>query len=209
MNGKISKTETDVWESQRGFSMVELIVSTVISLVILAACVGVFTSALGTRTRESSKTDAITSAQAALNVMSREIGNCGYGLMNNGLVADSTSSKLHCRTNVVNNNSTTSDPGEDIVYYLEGTNENRSVVRHDLNTGGTSGIINRISSVEFIYHVVSTDSGVAAGPSVNVVTITLTVDLDNAPGQPSGQTFPVRVSSNVTLRNSATMRGQY
>lgn len=202
--------------SKNGFTLIELLISMSIALVILGAGVAVFSSALSTRTRESSKTDAITSAQAALNIMSREIGNSGYGLTNNGIVTDSTASKLHFRANTVNNNSTTSDAGEDVVFYLDGSVSNQSVVKHDNNTGETSGIINRISSVSFVYHVTSGDAGIdvaTATPviwgTVNIVTITLTVQLDDAPGQPSGKIYPVTVSSNVTLRNSPTMRKQY
>ena len=208
------KTSAD----RSGFSLVELVISMTIALIILGAGVTVFSSAMSTRTRESSKTDAITSAQAALNVMSREIGNSGYGLGDNGLGwydnagvwhTNCTNQLLRFRANTNNANGATSDPGEDVEFYLDGSSANRSVVRHDNNTGETSGIINRISSVSFVYHVTSTDGGVAAGPTVNIVTITLTVELDNAQGQPSGQTYPVTVSSNVTLRNSTTMRGQY
>lgn len=194
-------------QGREGFSLIELILSLTISLIILAAGVMVFSGALSSRARETSKTDAITSAQAALNIMSREIGNSGYGLMDNGIVADSTASKLHFRTNTVNTNGTTSDPGEDMVFYLDGSGADQSVVRHDNNTNETSGVINRISSVSFVYHVTPNDAGVPAGPTVNIVTITLTVNLENVQGQPSGQT--VTVSSNVTLRNSPTMRGQY
>jgi len=139
--------------------------------------------------------------------MSREIGNCGYGLLHNGIVADSTSSMLHCRSNVINNNNTTSDPDEDLLYYLDGNGANQSVVRHDKNTTITSGIINRVSSVNFVYHAVSTDLGIAAGPAVNVVTITLTVNLENVQGQPMNRT--VTLKSDVALRNSVAMRGQY
>src|SRR5689334_17870363 len=107
-----------------GFSMVELIISMVITLIILAVAVTVFSTAIGRRSREASRADAISSAQAALNIMSREIGNSGFGLDTNGIVvAGSTSSKLHFRANFINEggNNTTSDPGEDIVFYLDGT----------------------------------------------------------------------------------------
>ena len=134
-----------------GFSLVELIVSMAITLVILGVAITVFSTAMGRRARETSRTDAITSAQAALNIMSREIGNAGYGLTNNGVVTDSTATKLHIRANLINSNGTTNDPGEDIVFYLDGTGGDQSVVRHDNNTGETSGIINRISSVSFAF----------------------------------------------------------
>src|SRR5262245_8541541 len=93
---------SSILRGEAGTSLVEVMISTAISLVILAAGVGVFSSGISTRLRETSKTDAITSAQAALDVMSREIGNAGYGLTDNGLVADSTASVLHFRANTTN-----------------------------------------------------------------------------------------------------------
>src|SRR6187399_1827376 len=86
-----------------GFSLVELIVSMAITLVILGVAITVFSTAMGRRARETSRTDAITSAQAALNIMSREIGNAGYGLLDNGLVvADCSATRLHLRSNFLN-----------------------------------------------------------------------------------------------------------
>jgi|KBSSwiStaDraftv2_1062776.scaffolds.fasta_scaffold59422_2 Tfp pilus assembly protein PilW len=193
-----------------GFSLVELILSMAITLVILGVAITVFSTAMGRRARESSRTDAITSAQAALNIMSREIGNAGYGLTNNGVVTDSTATTLHVRSNIVNTNNTTSDPGEDIVFYLDGSGGDQSVVRHDNNTGETSGIINRISSVSFAYQNYANPGEIVPpgpGPATGRITITLTVTLENVQYQTSGQT--VTVTSDVTLRNSAYMRGQY
>jgi Tfp pilus assembly protein PilW len=203
------KQTTTLLKCDRGFSMVEMIVSMAITLLILGVAVTIFSSVLGTRARESSRTDAITSAQAALNIMSREIGNAGYGLTDNGIVTDSTATLLHIRSNLDNSNNTTTDPGEDIVFFLDGTGGDQSVVRHDNRTNETSGIINRISSVNFAYqnYVSSGTPPVGAGPSTGKVTITLTVILENVQGQASGQT--VTVTSDVTLRNSPYMRGQY
>jgi type II secretory pathway pseudopilin PulG len=196
-------------ESGRGFTLVELIVSMAITMIILGVAVTIFSGALGSRARESSRTDAITSAQAALNIMSREIGNAGYGLTTNGVVSDSTATMLHIRANTDNSNATTSDPGEDIVFYLDDSGGDQSVVRHDNNTAETSGIINRISRVSFEYHnYVNTGvPPVGPGPDTGKITITLQVILENVQGQPSGQT--ITVASDVTLRNSEYMRGQY
>jgi Tfp pilus assembly protein PilW len=203
------RQKTTFLELDHGFTMVELILSMAITLLILGVAVTIFSSVLGTRARESSRTDAITSAQAALNIMSREIGNAGYGLTDNGVVTDSTATLLHIRSNLDNSNDAPVDPGEDIVFYLDGTDGDRSVVRRDNNTNETSGIINRISSVNFAYrnYVSSGTPPIGAGPSTGKVTITLTVILENVQGQPSGQT--VTVTSDVTLRNSPYMRGQY
>ncbi|MDH3494827.1 MAG: type II secretion system GspH family protein, partial [Acidobacteriota bacterium] len=80
-------------KEQKGFSVVELILSMTLILVLLAVVSTIFADAVGIRDRESSKTDALTASQAALNVLSREISNSGYGLTHNGIVtADSDES---------------------------------------------------------------------------------------------------------------------
>ena len=84
-------------------------------------------------------------------------------------------------------------------------------MRYDANTGITSGIINRISYVEFGYwdYSSSTVSGPNTVPSANTgkITITLRVLLPEVQGQPAEQ--EVEFSSDVTLRNSKYMLGQY
>ena len=195
---------------QQGFSLVELLLSLAISLIIMGAAVSIFSGALSVRERESGRTDAITSAQAALSVMSREIGNAGFGLSNNGLVLDDCDGKtLHFRANVFNGNNTTTDHGEDITYLFDTTSQ--SVVRHDSNSGITSGIINRVSDVDFIYHQYESNgnSASASVPTANTgrVTIILSVILPDVQGQPTGRVEQVR--SDVTLRNAPYMLGQY
>ena len=203
-----------ICNSEKGFSLVELVLSLVLSLIILGGAVGVYTSALQTRERQSGRVDAITSAQAALSVMSREIGNSGYGLFqNNGLVlADCGAKKLRYRTNVNNNNYQTDTAGEDIMYLYDAASQ--SVVRFDRNNGGgvTSGIINRVSDVDFLYHQYTTLGGYLGSsttPTADTgrVTINLYVILPDVAGQPAGQVE--RVSSDVTLRNAAYMLNQY
>ncbi len=192
-----------------GFSLIELICAMVITLIILGIAVAAFSGALSSRERESSVTDAITSTQAALNIMTREIGNSGYGLTWNGIVAaDSTQKRLHIRANVVNNNSTTSDAGEDLTFYWDSASQ--SVVRYDASDGTTSGIINRVSDVDFTYYNYAGNGTVtpgAASANTGRVNIRLLVNLPNVQGQPLNRS--VIVNSDVTLRNSTYMLGQY
>lgn len=193
----------------KGFSLIELIFSMVLTLVILGIAVATFSAALRSRERESSKTDAITSTQAALNIMSREIGNSGFGLKTNGIVlSDSTAKRLHIRANVVNNNLETNDQGEDITFYWDSVSQ--SVVRYDAFDGSTAGIINRVSDVDFIYYNYAPDGTITfpnAGADTARINIALKVTLPAVQGQPSNQT--VKVSSDITLRNSAYTLGQY
>jgi prepilin-type N-terminal cleavage/methylation domain-containing protein len=197
----------------RGFSLVELMIAMAITLILMGLATTLFAGALGTRSRESRKTDAITSARAALSALSREISNSGYGLTNNGIVtADSGTQTIHFRANLYNEDYTTDSVGEDVTYFFDSATQ--SIVRYDPNTTpSTSVIVNRISNVTFAYYDYiggsSTPSAALTAPTINTgrVTITVTVKLEEVVGQPSNQT--VTFTSDVTLRNSTYMLNQY
>jgi prepilin-type N-terminal cleavage/methylation domain-containing protein len=219
-----------------GFSLIELLIAMTLMLVLLALVSTLFSRSISVRARESRRTDALTSAQAALNVMSREIANSGFGLyldsatkkpLNGIVIADSGSNKIHFRSNIENIKTALplpandiSKPGEDITYFFDSVTD--SIVRYDkyatkdpitgLYNPQTSVIINRISSVNFDYFnysgSVSTPS-VTATPTSDTgrVRITVTVKLEDVQGQPSNQV--VTFTSDVTLRNSSYMLNQY
>lgn len=213
-----------------GFSLLELIVSMVLILMLLAIVSSLLSHALSVRARESQRTDALTSAQAALNVLSREIANAGFGLVtpsdpqiaSNGIIAaDCSESRLHFRANINNvgpvaapTGSTvlsTNEPGEDITYFYDSATE--SIVRYDPHdTPSTSVVVNRISDVTFQYFDYSgvDSAGVeVTTPTNNTgrVRITVTVHLDPVYGQPNPSS--VTFNSDVTLRNSSYMLNQY
>lgn len=196
--------------TQSGLSLIELIISVALSVIILGAGISAFSTALRMRSREASKTDAITSTQAALNVLTREIGNSGFGLSTNGIVlADSTNKKLRFRANLFNDDGQTAASGEDVMFYFD--SGSGSVVRYDRNSNSTAGVVNRISDVDFGYYDYTSAgrTGPNTAPTADTgrVVITLTVFLPDVSGQPANQT--VTVTSDVTLRNSPYMRGQY
>jgi len=201
--------------TESGFTLIELLVSLLMTLIILGVAVATFSSALGSREREASKVDALASAQAAINVMSREIGNSGYGLTYNGIVlADSDATHLRMRSNVGNNDLQTGASGEDITFFYD--SETQSVVRADRNTGFASGVINRVSHVEFDYFNYVSDpttglpvitEGATPTSTTARVNIKLTVELPDVQGQPSNQR--VTLNSDITLRNATYMRNQY
>lgn len=210
-------------KKQAGFSILELIVAMTIILIVLGLVMTLFARSLSTRQRESSRTDALTAAQAALNVISREIANSGYGLKldddgiaDNGLVdADSDADTIHFRANTTNDNILLTDPGEDVTYYYEpGT---QSILRYDKNGDGigipqTSIVINRISSLAFQYFDYSGSNPVPTvnttpSPQTGRVRVTVTVKLEQIIGQTNPQ--DVTLVSDVTLRNSEYMLQQY
>jgi prepilin-type N-terminal cleavage/methylation domain-containing protein len=208
-----------------GFSLIELLIAMTIMLVVLGLAGNLFSKSLGTRQRESSRTDALTAAQAALNVMSREIANSGYGLKDqdgqhsNGLVlgSDSNSEKLHFLTNTKNNDLLISAPGENITYFFEPNT--KSILRYDANAKDvnqpeTSIIINRISKVEFQYFdytnsTTTPQPAATTAPTANTarIRVKITVTLEDVQGQMSKQS--VVLVSDVALRNSKYMLQQY
>lgn len=217
MNDKQRNKKTD------GYSLLELMLTMTIMLIVLGLATSLFSKSLGVKQRESSRTDALTAAQAALNVMSREISNAGYGLKNsaatdasNGIVlADSNNQKLHFLSNIQNNNTATTDRDENITYFFD--NATQSILRYDANANGvgspeTSIIINRISSVNYLYFDYTGSSSTPTQsntPSENTgrVRVTITVNLENVQGQTNGQS--VVLTSDITLRNSNYMLNQY
>jgi type II secretory pathway pseudopilin PulG len=205
-------------KGEAGFSIAEMLVTMIIMLAIMGIVTTLFSRSLNTRSRESSKTDALTAAQAALNVMSREIANSGYSLVTNGLMSDSNDTTLHFNSNFVNSNEVLTDPGENVTYFFEPTT--RSILRYDANGGGpgtpvTSIIINRISSVNYRYFdytgasPLPSPAGGSAAPTANTgrVRITLTVNMERVQGQVNPDA--VVLTSDVTLRNADYMLKNY
>jgi prepilin-type N-terminal cleavage/methylation domain-containing protein len=201
-----------------GFSIVELMVAMTIMLVLLALISGIFARSLSTRQFESSRTDALTSSQAALNVISREVANSGYGIRepdnsaSNGLVlTDCTNKRIHIRANVDNDNLTTSEPGEDVTYFYDVATE--SIVRYDPNdVPQISGVVNRVSEVTFEYFDYTGSSSTPTKKDTPTsdtgrVRINVTVFLEDVQGYPTKQ--KVTFTSDITLRNSKYMLNQY
>lgn len=206
-----------------GFSLVELIISMLVTLIILGAGVAAFTSNMRMRTYEINRTDALASTQAAINIMSREIGNSGFGLAHNdgletnGLVfsvvfSDCNDTRLHFRANTNNSNFVTSDPGEDVTFYYDAATQ--SVVRYDKATNTKSGIINQVSQVQFTYWnydynddgLIVVSAGTASEQTARItIRLTVLISGDGNANSPRN----VKFESDIALRNSQYGLGRY
>lgn len=200
-----------------GFSLMELMIAMTITLVIMVAASTLLSESLGTRSRENRKSDALADVQRALNIVSREIANSGFGLDNdNGIiVADSGNTQLRFRANIDNTNTTTTNPGEDVTYYLS----NFRLARYDKNAVAgaetTALLANRIDTLTFDYYDVNA-AGTTVSATVNApavptartvrVKITVSVTLPEMIGEPASTE---RLTSEVSLRNAPTVTTGY
>jgi hypothetical protein len=178
------------------------------------------------RSRETTRSDALADAQRALNIMSREIGNSGFGLTTNGIVASNsgtTSIRFRANLNAFSGagfNNSMADPNEDVRYYLYTSSSGDSLVaRHDINTSTIAPLANRIDTLKIRYFaskidysasncdVTATGGATEVTPgSAGYIVLTVCVQLPqvSTPGSSGYQpASTVQLTSDVTLRNSS------
>jgi len=139
--------------SQSGFSLMELVVGMTITLIIVTIASTLLASSFAIRGRENQRSAAIADAQRALNTMSREVANAGYGLSTNGIVAgDSGLSQIRVRSDL-DLSGATGTSGEDLKYVFVNDANGSFIVRMDLQPNQTTGLIaNRIDGLKIRYY---------------------------------------------------------
>ena len=212
--------------SEVGFSLVELLIAMTISLTVLGLAGNLLASSFNVRSRENQKTDALADAQRALNIMTREIANSGFGLDNNGLVeADSNASAIRIRSNLNAFDSQTtsnsiSDRNEDVKYSLYSAGSDSYIVRLDIGTQNqTTVLANRVDTLNIRYYpakisytasgdncdITTTSSQVTQKSDTKYIVISVCVELpargapESAGYQPASR---VQLVSDVDLRNA-------
>jgi Tfp pilus assembly protein PilW len=111
-------------------------------------------SSFRVRARENQRSAAIADAQRALNIMSREIANAGYGLSSNGIVGggDSGAASIRVRSDL-DLSGATDGLGEDVKYQFVSDANGSFVVRLNLQPAQTSGLLaNRIDGLTIYYY---------------------------------------------------------
>jgi prepilin-type N-terminal cleavage/methylation domain-containing protein len=225
--------------TQRGFSLIELLIAMTIMLVALGIVSTMLSRALAVRARESRTADALATAQAAISVLSREISNSGFGLYRNDgsklasngiVIAESNANRIRVLSNIDHSGGVVTDtdplalrmetPGEDVTYFFDATT--KSIVRYDAHGVETSPgvygpqtsvVVNQISNVTFQYFDYTGGSSQAAGPNnaptLDTARVRITVDVELDQVHGQPNTQHVVFASDVTLRNNNYMLTQY
>lgn len=134
---------------ESGFSLIELIVAMGVTVIVMTMATTMIVSLFNMRTRENQRTDALADAQRALDLLSREIANAGFGLTDNGIVGqDSNAQSIRIRANL-DADAVASDPDEDVKYALFANANGSFLARRDLN--GASAVIAPVTSLNIRY----------------------------------------------------------
>jgi prepilin-type N-terminal cleavage/methylation domain-containing protein len=194
-------------KAEQGFSLLELLIAMIISLTVLAAATSLLTRSLGTRSRENLRSEALAATQRGLNIMSREIGNSGFGLEDNGIVtSDSSATSIRVRADL-NNNWGLAERDEDVHYIYQSANQ--AIVRYDAAVGGTPvPLASGVTAMTVTYWDAA--NLIIANPANYTNAERLTIDISvNLPAGTNQPASVVRMVSDVALRNSPNTLDYY
>ena len=207
-----------------GFSLLELIIAMSVTLVGLLIATTLLAGGFRVRGRENTRSDAIADAQRAINIMSREIGNSGFGLTKNGIVgADSGINSIRVRANLnayggAGYIDRVADMDEDVRFYIYSSGSIQVIARYDVNTAAVSPLANHVDSLVIRYYAarvnyqtnncdITAPGATEVAPSAaGYVVLTVCVQLP-AVGVPQSPGYQppskVQLTSDVTLRNAS------
>jgi type II secretory pathway pseudopilin PulG len=218
-------------QSQRGFSLIELIIAMSVTIVIATIAATLVAQSFRMRAREDARSDAIADAHRALNIVAREIANSGFGLVDNGIgPGDTGSGSIRFRANLnaytrdgagnaVSGSGSVSDRDEDIKYtmYNDDAANRHYLVRYDAILGavnqreGTTVLANRLDSFQLQYfNSTGTELNVTADPSAVItawkvrITVGVIITAEGQPNSPGYQPqSTLNLVSDVVLRNAS------
>ena len=208
-----------------GFSLIELLIAMTVTLTVLGLTSGFLASSFNVRARENQKTDALADAQRALNIMTREIANTGFGLSSNGIVAaDSNETAIRIRANLnafdgYTSSNSISDRNEDVKYSLYSAGADSYIVRLDIGTQNqTTVLANRVDSLKIRYYpakisytlgnncdisTASSEVTLKSDTKYIVMSVCVALTARGTPGSPGYQPASrVQLISDVYLRNA-------
>ena len=162
------QTKHSAHSRSAGFSLIELMIAMAITLIVMSVASSLLGQSLNVRTRENARIEAVSDAQRALNMMTRDIANAGLGLNNNGIVpADSDNLQIRVRSNLngFDGDNDTMDIDEDVIYAITVDSEvdpDQTLITRQDGPNAPSQVANRVDTLNIEY-LNSAGAAVAAG----------------------------------------------
>jgi Tfp pilus assembly protein PilW len=191
-----------------GFTMTELLVSTIISLLLGVAGFSFFRSQARSLTDQAASLDAIEGARAALEFIASDIRNAGLKPTGSCSTCGTGLSGASATALTVGwdaNSSGTLDGGESITYSYESAT--KTIVRTVSGASAQTLIKNVPSGGLSFQYLTSAGSAatISGGVPTNAVTIVLTIQVEAAKATTVTTTS---LSSRIALRNTSTVLGR-
>jgi len=216
---------------EAGFSLLELMIGMTITLGIMAIAGALLSGSFNIRRRENRRAEAIAAAQHALNYLSRDVANAGFGLRKNGIVnEDSDASSIRIRANLDgfsggSGAGSLAQVDEDVEYFLHKTDTDQNsfkgeLMRYDVNLQQSRLLVANVDDFEIYYFsqkvdytldptggITVTTPGVVevddqSKTTYIVITLMFTLQAVGQPGSPGYQpASQVQLATDVALRN--------
>ncbi|WP_273887414.1 PulJ/GspJ family protein [Rubrobacter naiadicus] len=189
-------------KDERGFTLVEMLVTIVMMLVVMSALYGLFDMGMRVYTLGNDKVNAVENARIALDKMSREI-RAAYpadkASGDDSLLLSAGQDHITFGNDINGDRRLTcSDPGEYITYRLSGTTLLRST---NCDGSGAHAVAEHIKTLAFHYYAADGSLLDPTAPGfaneVAVVQVTLVAEVDHGSLGTSTQTL----TTDVTLQN--------
>jgi len=190
-----------VQNKERGFSLTELLVATLISGIVLGAIVSTFIMQSRSYRVQEQVTEMVQGARAAMDMISREIRMAGYDPKNAGIVGiPYSTSQLEIHMDLNGDGDTDNDTNEDIIYSYDDAND-----QIDRNTGGSGQpFAENIQAFSFAY---LDANGIATTTPANIRQIRITITARTAGPDPdysaNGGYRTYTLTSLITPKNLA------
>ena len=202
--------EIIISKNQNGFTLAELLIAMMLSLIVLGAVYGVYRVQVHTVKAQEFKMEAQEYARAALDIMVREVRNLGFfpagtpcpAPGNTAGIVTATATTFQFVYDANNDGScagtmaTGAGADENITYAYNGTD-----ITRDINDGNGAQILTAGNVTAFVITYLDAAGVVTANPAnIRSLSITLTVRARNPDAQFGGPQN-ITMNSNVNLRN--------
>ncbi len=197
----------DQKSKESGFSLIELLIVSVIVVFIIGMIGGIVTGVQRSYSQQRQRTEALNDATAALDMISRLIRTAGNnpngvsglqpidpGTADGGGIYRTIRIRSDWRSSTMNSlpDGDITDPFEDVIFSVS---NNKLMKQEPSDTGGAVEFLDKVSNLQFIYY--DTNNTMITNPATNntqIARIDLTIIMS-----PSGTT-PMTFTSSAFLR---------
>jgi len=190
---------------ESGFTVVELLVYTVIFIAVLGAIYGVFLTNLKAYTSQENRLEMTQDMRAGIGLMVREIRMAGYDptFSSNFEIIDADGDSIHF-TMDLNEDGITGDPNENIRYEIHIPSDGIQKLTRSTNGGAKQPVIEHITDLQLSYSVAGTTVEVSSpADPADIRAVRISIDGETINKDPiTGKHKTWGLTSRANVRNA-------